>query len=395
VFAPVLAGETLKRISWQARVVSDPVKNPLIGWWHEYYWYHVKLRDLAHLSTQDNDTTKSAIEAMLLDPAAGIASLKSASANVPYYKSAVNQVDWARLCTQLIVEKYFRDEGETHALAEGLMTDTGASGYQWMLAQVNRNNGLHSAVLDAEYDSPSDPGIVVGVDDLFTMQELDFAWRKWTLERAQGMTTLSFEDYQRDQGVSVPKGGVEEGNPEELRYTREFSYPANTVTGTSVNSALSWSIKESADKDRFFKEPGFVIGLTVSRPKIYFSGQTSALAAFLDDAISWLPQSLTRDAYSAMKEFAAAAGPVIPAPATSYWLDMRDLFVYGDQFVNFAVSETDAGLVALPTSGLQKRYPSLASINALFVTSTSNKVRQDGIAKLEVLGTVRDLTQRT
>lgn len=392
--APVLAGETLKRISWQARVVSDPVKNPLIGWWHEYYWYYVKLRDIAHLSTLDNDTTKAAIEAMLLDPAAGIASLKSTTANVPQYRSTASHVPWAGYATMLIIEKYFRDEGETINTAEGLISDTGASGYPWYLAQVNRNHGLHSAVLDAEYDAPADPGLTVGADGLFTMQELDVLWRRWQLERAQGMTQLSFEDYQRAQGVSVRDQSLEEGFPEELRYTREFTYPANTVLSGSVNSALSWSIKESADKDRFFREPGFVIGLSVSRPKVYFSGQTAALSNFLDDAISWLPQSLSKDAYSAMKEFASAGGPV-PGASTSYWVDMRDLFVYGDQWVNFAMTETNAGLVALPTAGMQKRYPALADINGLFSTSTSNKIRQDGIAKLEILGTVRDLTQRT
>ena len=49
-FAPVLPGETLKNLLFQARIVTDPIKNPLIGWWAEYYWFYVKHRDLAGAS---------------------------------------------------------------------------------------------------------------------------------------------------------------------------------------------------------------------------------------------------------------------------------------------------------------------------------------------------------
>ena len=45
--APVLAGETLQNLLMQARVVTDPVKSPLAGWWHEQYWFYVKLADLS------------------------------------------------------------------------------------------------------------------------------------------------------------------------------------------------------------------------------------------------------------------------------------------------------------------------------------------------------------
>ena len=45
--APVLPGETLKNLLLQSRVVSDPLKHPLIGWWCEYYYFYVKHRDLA------------------------------------------------------------------------------------------------------------------------------------------------------------------------------------------------------------------------------------------------------------------------------------------------------------------------------------------------------------
>ena len=47
MLAPVIPGETMKNLLLQARVVTDPIKNGLIGWWQEYYFFYVKHRDLA------------------------------------------------------------------------------------------------------------------------------------------------------------------------------------------------------------------------------------------------------------------------------------------------------------------------------------------------------------
>ena len=38
---PVLPGETLKEMFFQARVVTDPIKNPIIGWWLDHWWFYV------------------------------------------------------------------------------------------------------------------------------------------------------------------------------------------------------------------------------------------------------------------------------------------------------------------------------------------------------------------
>ena len=52
--APVLPGGTLKAGLMQARVVSDPIKNPLIGWWSEWFLFYVKLRDMPDSSHFQN-----------------------------------------------------------------------------------------------------------------------------------------------------------------------------------------------------------------------------------------------------------------------------------------------------------------------------------------------------
>ena len=68
VIAPVLPGETLENALVQARVVTDPIANPLIGWWIEYYFFYVKHRDL--------DARDTLTSMMLTD--ASTASLNSA-----------------------------------------------------------------------------------------------------------------------------------------------------------------------------------------------------------------------------------------------------------------------------------------------------------------------------
>ena len=77
-----------------------------------------------------------------------------------------------------------------------------------------------------------------------------------------------------------------------------------------------------------------------------------------------------------------------------YWVDLVDLFVHGDQFVNFALTETNAGFVALPTAGMQKKYPSLADVQALFVgtTDATRLVRQDGVVSLGIKSALQDRT---
>lgn len=105
---------------------------------------------------------------------------------------------------------------------------------------------------------------------------------------------------------------------------------------------------------------------------------------------------------TSLAKFLAAAGPLAGnTGALDYWVDFRDLFLYGDQFVNFALTETDNGLVALPGAALTKaaqRYAAVADIEALFtsVAATGTRdgrlIRADGTVSLSIRGRQRDLT---
>lgn len=370
MIAPVLPGETFKNLMLQSRVVSKPIKNPLIGWWIEYYFFYVKLRDLDARETYEN---------MMLDGELNTSALNAAAKVATYHGGGAP--DYVQQCLDKVVEWYFRAEGE------------GAHNISSMpLAAINRDDWMDSAINDAAFVSPIDVD-VDGPDANTTVQasEVDKAVRTWQMLRAQQLTDMSFEDYLGTYGVRVEK--EEPHKPELIRYIRNWTYPTNTVDPTTgiPSSAISWSVQERADKDRYCREPGFLFGVTVARPKVYLSNQKSAAVSMLTDAMAWLPAIMRDDPYTSVRKFAAGSGP-LSANTDAYWVDVKDLFMYGDQFCNFALTETDAGMVALPTAGLEKRYVTQAMIDGLFQTAGTNTVNQDGIVKLQVLGALKDTT---
>lgn len=385
LIAPVLAGETLKNAMFQARVVSDPVKNPLIGWWLEHYLFYIPLRAI-----QGSVGTPSAptdMEKMLLDLSQPHAD-DTTDVVSSYFKGTVSGgVDWVTKCRDLVVANYFRDEGESVAAyaLDGVPQ-----------AQIRGKTWLDSMTPDADMPSGS-VDVTAGTPDTVGMEAFDGAYQTWLVLRNQQMTELTFEEYLQSFGVRPQAAKTTSLDPETIRVSSQWSYPANTVdpaTG-APSSALSWSIQERADKERFFREPGFIFGVTVCRPKVYLSKQISAASSMLNNALTWLPAVLKNRVETSLKKIAGGDGPLGSLfAAADYWIDVRDLFVHGDQFVNFSLAETDAGLVALPaTTKSASRYVVDADVDALFVTpATKNLIRQDGVVSLHVLGTQQDYT---
>lgn len=379
--APVLPGETLKNLLMQARVVSDPVLHPLIGWWQEFYFFYVKHRDL---DARDDLTN------MMLSPnwtPAGSTEQETVEARYFHVGTASgNQINWGKLMMKRIVEEYFRNDGEAW--------DT------WLIdgypaAQINNNSWLDSAITATAMTAQDVD--VEGPDANSTIQasEVDSAMRQWELLRMQNLTQQTYEEFLMTYGVKPDP--VQENRPELVRYVREWTYPSNTInpsTGTP-SSALSWSIAERADKDRYFKEPGFLFGVTVSRPKVYLSRQRGTLQSFMNNVYRWLPATLQKDMQASWASLTPAAGPLNTNQADSYWVDFRDLFIHGEQFVNFALASgaSGDGSVPLPTTAMQKRYPTETDMNNLFVdnvTAAKVYVRSDGIVNLTVASPVRD-----
>lgn len=384
LLAPVLPGETLKNLTVQSRVVSDPVVSPLLGWWKEYYIFYVKLRDLPA-------ATAAAVEAMILDPSSTLAGVIGTADSPRYYfaPGAGSAMNWAAGCMERVVECYFRDQDEGWFTQ---LVDTDVP-----CAKFPGNNWMDSLFATSEMPVGA---TAVGAEDF---DDFELRWRNWLVLRQQLLTDMTFEDYLRTFGVNLPDAG--KGKPELLRYCKDYQYPSNTVNPSTgaPTSALSWSIQERADKDRFFTEPGFIFGVTVTRPKCYRTIQSQTASVMLDTATAWMPAILKDDPSSSLRTLANAASnsPLVSGGfAAEHILDQRDLYMFGDQWVYAPANKLDAqgdyhNLDGRGDTHFPNTYPLAADIEKLFVDrtpATATYVREDGVVNLSILGTQMDMT---
>lgn len=366
LLAPVLPGETLKNVLYQARSVTKPLAQGIIGWWFETFLFYVKHRDL-----DDRD----ALTQMVLDQTRDNSALASA-ANVPTYHAA-GGIDWTSKCLKRVVEEYFRDDGEAWNVA---MIGN------YPAAKVGRDIWLDSLINNAAMPEVAD------LPESATDEEKSY--QTWLFMRQQKMVEMDYEEWLRTYGVRTSR--VELHKPELIRFIREWAYPSNTVdpvTGAPVGAA-SWSVQERADKDRFFTEPGFIFGVTVHRPKVYFSKLKGSAAGFLNDAFSWLPAVMRDAPETSLKEFANNAGPLAGNITDGYWIDMRDLFLYGDQFHNLPNTTVASNRVDLPALTGVWKYATATDADAMFLSAVApaNEILTDGVFRFTIAGREQDHT---
>lgn len=376
--APVLPAETLDSYYFEMRQISDPIKNSIIGWSSEIFLYYVKIRDLAERDVLDD---------LFINPAANISALNSA-ASVPYYHAG-GSPNYLQLCMKRITEVYFRDEEETW---NNNLLDA------YPMAQF-RDLGSFESLADTTTLPPGigDPGTSG------TPESLDKMMAAYEYLRAMSLVEMSFEDYLKTFGVRVNK--EVERKPELLGTWREWQYPSNTVdplTG-SATAAVSWVHKKIERKAKSFREPGFIVGVNVVRPKVYLGRQFGSVAHYLNNGLSWLPAIMADRPETSLREFTggiAGDGPLSSGavgPTNGYWVDMRDLFMYGDQLVNFGLTEADAHIVGLPNAALNQKYLAPADVDALFkgTTAATRLLRADGFLSLGIKGMQNDYTRST
>ena len=112
----------------------------------------------------------------------------------------------------------------------------------------------------------------------------------------------------------------------------------------------------------------------------------------LDDAYAWLPAILRDDPMTSVRAVTPAG--MVPSATANQAVDLRDLFLYGDQFLNYTIAQAgDGSSVALPT-GTNWRYPTEAMAKLFFLSPTPTGVEQDGIVRLSILGAQVDHTPR-
>lgn len=400
MFAPVLPGETLDSAFLQSSVVSDKIANPLIGWWQEYHFFYVPLRALTfsnYFELGEDD-----LNSLFLDPAFNLATTGagaySFTANsVPFYGfKGGNKL--SLMVYKYLVRQYFRDEDEDWDEAKW---DDYAIG---MVDQGNLFNSLK------EESVGTDDTELPGVDEL---EELDIIpgftthYAQWELMRDHGMTDLSYRDYLKSYGITAPDNlgtldtaaNVEAVNLEEkIISIRKWTNPtlAPQQGDSASTSVVYWRCAERITKRLLFKEPGFIVGLTITRPKIYLGNQKGAGIGLLNTAYSWLPAVLNHLGYSSLLEnLDSATDGILQGGDEDYWLDMKDLFLHGDQFVNHTMGATANHGLALPVAtDLEKKYITEAMMNSLFADTggTASYIKQDGMVHLDILGRLRETT---
>ena len=358
---PVLPGETLKNAQLQARCVTAPVGSSIVGWFLEFYAFYTTHRQLGISQYMD----------MMLNPTI---TLSASAASARDYYAGLGH-NWNQEVLRTIVREWFRLEGQAW---DAFTIRAGRPA-----ARLNQDTFAQSMRRDSE--------ISTGGALATTQDEQDRLREVWEFLRGQSFTKMTYEDFLASYGVRGQ--AIDRDRPELLRYVREWQYPSNTVdpaTGVPT-SAVSWSIAERMDKDRYFSEPGFVSLVAVARPKVYLTNQTGLAAAHLDRAMRWLPAVLRDDPSTSLAEFSTTQGPFGKAAGgltEGYWLDLRDLFLYGDQWVDAA---TQVSGVALPTVAGIYEYATEAMADGLF--SGANKlIRMDGVFQSAILGTQMDHT---
>jgi hypothetical protein len=390
--APVLPGETLDNLYFESRAVSAPVKNSLIGWKLEYYYFYVRITDLLQDTIRDMfvDPTNTDLSATL-----GIA------ATDRHYYTAKGGIDYMKRGVRRIVDEWFRDEGDSYDTWK-----TVVNGSDLYVAPIKELLWMDSLTDKDDLPMGTDPGVVSTAGDLEALMQA------FEQLRALGIANMTYEDWLRTNGIAIPR--KDENAPELLAKFTDFQYPSNTIDPLTGNpsSALSWVFKNGSKDKKFFKEPGFIIGLTIARPKLYFSGPFGSLTGFLSRAWDWLPNylwDLEGQASTSLKKFAGGTGPLGDLTSTTgenaYWVDMRDLFLHGDQYQN-RYPHTDGttpsydgnfNLVPLPAnqdSIATRQYVTKTMMDALFDGAESAQgVCQDGYVSFNIKGHQVDYTE--
>ena len=386
MIAPVLAGETLKSALMQSRVITDPIRDRHIGWWNEYYWFYVKLSDLA-----DRDT----ITAALINPGSNLTTIDSETSVIVhnfYAATGVPYVNWVEKCLRVVTEEFFRDEAEIADADDYLnaSVETGIPQAKFTAPGLWRSlTPASSAALDFK-----DVQISTAGDNAFTLEELQDAYQQYEVLRLGGFVAMSWDDYIAAQGVRVPQDEKEEQHvPELIRFARSWQYPISAIDPTdgSAASAVQWSHAERIDKDRMFREPGFVFGVTICRPKVYMNYRGFG-AELMNNAYTWLPRILDDDPTSSLVNIADNTFAGLNwADAGGVYVDLKDLLLYGDQFYNYAAANLN-NVAQFDLAGDRAQYATTGNIDTLFAAgtpdSTNARVRQDGICTLNILSRV-------
>lgn len=371
--AAVLPGETLKHAMISGKAVSAPIKNDLLGASLEQYYYYIPARFLA----QGDKYIQMMVDPAYNAVAQGLTVTADKTDNYLAASLTTPAIDFVQECLYHVTDKFFRDEDE--------IPETRLINGRYA-ARVSQDSVIDSLAPATAY-SVKDINVDLNANATITASEVSRAMETWQQLVQQGLTDKSYSDFLRSYGIKQTFD--EEKRGQEIRVIREWVMPTRIVepsTGVPT-AAWGWTIQDRIDKARFMKEPGFLFGVTVARPKVYFRNVKGTQTAFMQSALSWLPGEVLNSLSYGLPQFAAATGPH-EAASVPYIFDLRDLLQYGEQFVNFDLVSTTDGIVALPSADCTNtEFVSWADVQALF-SGVNYDIRMDGIVNPHIASTL-------
>lgn len=386
MIAPVLPGESLKSIMLQSQCWSTPLK-PFtlrnIGWWQEFHYFYVKHRDLISIENDEFEEPVAGLRDKLITmftDGTPLTSDAEVSDDAIWY-TPKGGVNYLKAAVARIVDEYFRDDGES-------WSDHVHAGLP--LAKIygkGQSDWSEKLTLDADYEDRREEVPTY-------LNDMEKAYIEWAAMKDAGLMDMDYEDWMRTYGVNPVVPEEERINhhvPEDLAHFREFAYPTNTVEPTNGQpaTAIGWRTATRSNKTFLFQEPGWIIGLVVVRPKVYLGNQKGNVASMMMTRESWLPAILNNDLDVSHLELPDTQGPLNGVfTDTDYWVDLRDLLNYGDQFTN--ITRDGAPFVALPDANANRRYPSTTDIQRFFLSAANGEYSDgfeiDGVNSLVILG---------
>lgn len=406
--APVIPGETLENAHFEGRVVTDPLNSKLLGWTCEFHVFYVKHRDI------DYQRSATSWQDVML----GHTTVYSGAGTVAGGGKATYRLngrpDMVKECLDVIVQRWFRDEGETASQHTNALNGL-------PLQKLGVQDWTDSFVSGSVVSSPTgDFAVDLDTSGVIKASEIERSMEMWEWLKQNNWTDMSYEDFLGTYGVRQPR--VQEHFPELLRSFRSWTYPSNTVSqGTgAVSSAAVWSPEFSINKARFFSEPGFLVLVGIAKPKVYRRKQTGAAVNQMTTAFSWLPAVLRDNPETSQLEATSITGAIgsITINGGIQSFDCRDLLLYGDQYLAATPSVAGGDSVAAagawsvnggsayskafgvidgvgPTDG-RPDYPlgTLAERTDLFAGTVNETtlIEFEGLIQFHVRGTVVDQT---
>lgn len=383
---PVLPGESLKSALWQCQTWTDPLisNSKNTGWTLEGFLFYVPWECLPGWDAATDGIGKDMRDMMV--SAESLAAHQDANGNTWTY-CPPGGVDYVLEALKRTVECYFRDEGEAwdKQLSSGSvpMAKLKGRGSRDVLDKLT----LASAYADRRQDLDFDGDATATVDDmLLAMLEAG--------AKAQGdFLDMDYADWVRAAGGRVRQGAIDPDRdsyhePELLAEFREFTYPTNTVEpSTGVPAvAAGWRTVKQLKKAFRFPTWGWILGLMVARPKVYYKNQEGLFAAMMQTRDAWFPPNLDGRQYEPHLLIDDLVGPLAATATEDYYVDLRDLLNYGEQFINYTPAAASAPVATLPEADGDRHYPTAADAMAVFSDTTNGRIRSDGVISLQIAG---------